>query len=86
MVDQILVRATQLPNDQLYALHTSIGKELEKRRDIEQAGDWKNFQEAFETYIRKWGSIVIESTDGEQTFYLERGAYTFDGFGLIIVE
>lgn len=86
MVDQILARATQLPNDQLYALHVSIGKEVEMRRDIEQAGDWKNLQEALATYIRKWGSIVIENGDGEETIYLEPGEYTFDSFGTILVE
>lgn len=86
MVDQILARATQLPNDQLYALHASIGKELEMRKDMEQAGDWKNFQEALATYIRKWGFVVIESNDGEKTIYLESGEYTFDGFGSILVE
>ena len=56
------------------------------RRDAEQAGDWKNFQEALATYIRKWGSILIESNNGEQTIYLEPGEYTFDGFGYILVE
>lgn len=85
MVDQILARATQLPNDQLYALHASIGKELEMRKDIEQAGDWKNFQEALATYIRKWGTVVIEDNNDDDTIYLEHGGYTFDGFGSIIV-
>ena len=85
MVDQILARATQLPNDQLYALHASIGKELEMRKDIEQAGDWKNLQEALATYIRKWGTIVIEDNSSDETIYLEHGGYTFDGFSSITI-
>ena len=83
MVDQILARATQLPNDQLYALHASIGKELEMRKDMEQAGDWKNFQEALATYIRKWGTVVIEDYSSNETIYLEHGGYTTASFGEI---
>ena len=85
MVDQIFARATQLPNDQLHALYVSIGKELEMRRDVEQAGDWKNLQEALATYIRKWGSIVIEGNDDDDTIYLELGGYTATSFGEIEV-
>lgn len=81
MVDQILARATQLPNDQLYALHASIGKELEMRRDAEQAGDWKNLQETLATYIRKWGDIAI--IDDDKTIYLEIGGYVPVSFGEI---
>lgn len=85
MVDQILARATQLPNDQLHALYASIGKELEMRKDVEQAGDWKNVQDALATYIRKWGSIVIEDNDDDDTIYLELGGYTATSFGEIEV-
>lgn len=83
MVDQILARATQLPNDQLYALHASIGKELEMRRDVEQAGDWKNLQEALATYIRKWGDIAIIDDNNNKTIYLEIGGYVPVSFGEI---
>jgi hypothetical protein len=83
MVDQILARATQLPNDQLYALHASIGKELEMRKDAEQAGDWKNLQEALATYIRKWGTIIIEDDSSNETIYLALGGYTAASFGEI---
>lgn len=83
MVDQILARATQLPNDELHALYVSIGKELEMRRDVEQAGDWKNLQDALATYIRKWGSIVIEDNNDDDTIYLELGGYTATSLGEI---
>lgn len=83
MVDQVLARATQLPDDELYALYASIGKELEMRKDKEQAGDWKNLQESLATYIRKWGTIIIEDNSDDTTIYLELGGYTPVSFGEI---
>lgn len=85
MVDQILARATQLPNDQLHALYASIGKELEMRKDVEQAGDWKNVQDALATYIRKWGDITITDVNEGNIIYLALGEYTTTSLGEIEV-
>lgn len=86
MVDQILAKATQLPNDQLHALYASIGKELEMRKDVEQAGDWKNLQDALTTYIHKWGTIIIEDHLEDTTIYLELGGYNTLSVGEIEVR
>ena len=85
MVDQILARATQLSDEDLFALTQALNAENSKRMDMRQSKDWQRVVDAIDNYIRKWGSIVIEDNDDDDTIYLELGGYTATSFGEIEV-
>ena len=83
MIDQILARATQLSDEDLFALTQALNTENSKRMDMRQSKDWQRVVDAIDNYTRKWGSIVIE--DDDDTIYLELGGYTATSFGEIEV-
>ena len=83
MIDQILARATQLSDEDLFALTQALNAENSKRMDMRQSKDWQRVVDAIDNYTRKWGSIVIE--DDDDTIYLELGGYTATSFGEIEV-
>lgn len=84
MVDQILARATQLSDEDLFTLTQALNAENSKRMDMRQSKDWQRVVDAIDNYIGKWGEIVVLDNDNGNTIYIgESGTYTATSLGEI---
>ena len=87
MVDQILARATQLSDEDLFVLTQALNAENSKRMDIRQSKDWQKVVDAINNYTGKWGAIAVRAcSDGSERWIGEDYTYSTSFPGEIEIE
>lgn len=87
MVDQILARATQLSDEELFALTQALNAENSKRENMRQIKDWQRVVDAINNYTSRWGAIAIRAcSDGSERWIGESFTYATSFPGEIEIE